>query len=281
MAVAQGRVAVLSVALALLWRLDPTWACEALASWAFELISGHSFVIAVPVMFTRMVFKDPTERASVCILHQTALGIVALTLFEQLKGWQILGWMVVAHMVSFSFSCWLKPWVTAWGLMCSAGMAGAIIAVNHGHGAATVKAVAAVGASACCAEFSTARTRSRTRMAAALAALLAWHCVRPLGMAVFSAMSTLLPLIEFGEAYGVMLAFTGDDAGVALSSRLAFILLHTQPALGYVGIAYLREAQNRKLLLLDVGRRVTAKAFVQAALSFICTVGVAYFAQRR
>ena len=101
----------------------------------------------------------------------------------------------------------------------------------------------------------------------------------------------LFPLSELALAYATAKRFAGAALEPA-AARLALVSITAQLPLGFLGIHYLRVAQQRKNALLAVGNKVadpardgehaasSSRAFARHVLRFVALTALPYFAQR-
>jgi len=91
----------------------------------------------------------------------------------------------------------------------------------------------------------------------------------------------VMPVKELEDAFAILAEFVGPQKMRQLTAELLIVTLNVQLPLGFLGIAFLRRAQDRMNALLLVGEeKLSAKSFSRRAVVYILLTAVPYIFQR-
>jgi ABC-type uncharacterized transport system YnjBCD ATPase subunit len=272
------------------------------ASLSQAILGADVVVTALPVAHFRLVMgMTTTEPRLFTTASALLISFSSFSLFRDRQGsWLSLlavlaaqcaslliarrGLRVVALLVALAALCFAAPSI---GLVASSEQA--LLA------AVLVLSVAVLCAVLPALSYFAPRPTTAAVIVAAAGTVASTPAARQkLGKAVIATASLLLPIEEFGLAHGTALRFIDEGAFERRLATLGLVTVHTQLALGALGVTYLRSAQLRKNSLLAVGVpqaaaaiagegaavRLPAASFTRTVGAFMLRTALPYMLQR-
>eukprot|EP00931_Biecheleriopsis_adriatica_P088031 TRINITY_DN62428_c0_g1_i1.p1 TRINITY_DN62428_c0_g1~~TRINITY_DN62428_c0_g1_i1.p1 ORF type:complete len:800 (-),score=141.16 TRINITY_DN62428_c0_g1_i1:24-2423(-) len=237
---------------------------------------------ALPVAFSRFAipassFEGTVPRAVVAaILGAIALWNLNLRAQGHAQSFALLLGCQAGFYIGF-LDCWAGLFQRLGTALAGSFLVG--LTVDGGHWTLAIHAVFCLTAGMCMHFFALKRHWSESTSISLAAALAGGIVLPPLGSII---VTYLFPVNEIWDAYASVAMFVGEQQLGHASMEMLIITANVQVPLGYLGIAYLRHAQQRQNDLLKVGSNessLTAHHYVCRVRYWVLAIALPYILQ--
>lgn len=248
----------------------------------FQCLATDAARLALPATFARLVLPaSANERPATRAAWATAVGAAAMgNLHLRSHGLAnglvpTLGVQAASYLLALDLPLG-RPARLAGGL---AGAALVALVASRGLLTGALEVAFCLGVAGCAWALAMPRLgRWHAALAFVLGMVVAAWVLLPLVSAI---LGHLMPVSELTDAFATFAVFVGSDRLYELTSELLLITVNIQVPLGFLGITFLRRAQERQNALLLVGEdKLAANCFVWRAVSYIIFIAIPYMVQR-
>jgi len=216
------------------------------------------------------------------------VGVVAFLNIRMVSDGHTETYFLLAAVLAGSYAlAWQLSEGFATAVLWASAVAGVVaLAVVHGFVIHGVKLLTGFGTARCLMFLNSRRHRPFVQFQKAHTKWIGVVAISFVGMFLVPPLAIrvakfLLPVNELQDAYNLVGQFVGQEKLEALVLKLMVVTALCQVSLGYLGIAFLRQGQNRKNYLLVIGNgEGTGKCFSKLVLRYMLFAALPYMLQR-
>jgi len=244
---------------------------------------------ALPAAYFRFALPAHANESRIArAIGAVPVGVVAFLNIRMVSDGHTETYFLLAAVLAGSYAlAWQLSEGFATAVLWASAVAGVVaLAVVHGFVIHGVKLLTGFGTARCLMFLNSRRHRPFVQFQKAHTKWIGVVAISFVGMFLVPPLAIrvakfLLPVNELQDAYNLVGQFVGQEKLEALVLKLMVVTALCQVSLGYLGIAFLRQGQNRKNYLLVIGNgEGTGKSFSKLVLRYMLFAALPYMLQR-